>query len=179
MYDVMFLPLNWIDNFDDVNNTALLILSSCEVEKEKLTPYYRAHCIHPATPLTYDDSSVFTDEIAISIADYIQALPNELDTLLILGDYEDLINPAVAAAILRYKGLDEMKVWKNPHHRPNIEVYTKLCRTFGLQEAEDNTDTKIEINNTAHERILMQKEYTRRFLEKVKANPPMIIVRFD
>ena len=67
-----------------------------------------------------------------------------------------------------------MKVWSNPHHHPDVVVYTKMCRVLGLDESNDNIDTKVEINNNAYQNLLKYKESNEQLLKTLKTHPPII-----
>ena len=50
---------------------------------------------------------------------------------------------------MRYNGIDEMKIWKNPHYHPNPLVYKLLCYAFEIQVSDKEIAEKVTINNKA------------------------------
>ena len=78
------------------------------------------------------ESSAFNKKIADEIAAYVKNLPAQLDTLFVCCDSGESRSTAMSAAIMRYNGMDEMLIWKNPHYHPNTLVYSMLCDALGV-----------------------------------------------
>lgn len=79
-----------------------------------------------------DNEGSFQRQHAEIIKSFLFSLPQETTDLFICCDGGDSRSPAVAAAIMRFIGRDEQKVWMNPYYTPNILVYFVLCRGFGI-----------------------------------------------
>lgn len=71
----------------------------------------------------------FKPEKAQRIKRFVDNLEG-IDTLYICCDSGESRSTAVAAAILRYWGNDEMTIWRNVHYHPNRLVYYLQCKAF-------------------------------------------------
>ena len=69
---------------------------------------------------------------AMVIIKFIKALPDEVTVLYVCCSKGGSRSPAVAAAILKASGRSDAPVWHNPFYTPNLLVYERLCRAFGL-----------------------------------------------
>lgn len=141
----------------DTSDVAVLAVSSYDIDKAKLKPFCKVLC------LSFDDitdskyGSVFTFDTAKEIADYIKSLPEYLDTLFVCCDSAQSRSTAMAAAISRFNGLDEMKIWRNPQYHPNPLVYDTLCNALGLAETIAQTEEKVKINKDAFDNLINSK----------------------
>lgn len=53
-------------------------------------------------------------------------------------------SPAMAAAAMRYLGMDDMAVWRNPHCHPNM-----LANTLGAEVSDEEKDFRFYTNQNA------------------------------
>ena len=87
--------------------------------------------------LEYDDVTdpqafrPFTFDHARRIVEFYRALPAET-CLYVTCDYGESRSAAIAAALRRYEGGDEMRIWRDPGNHPNLLVYRLLCESLGL-----------------------------------------------
>ena len=51
--------------------------------------------------------------------------------LYVCCDSGESRSTALAAAIMKYYGLSDMKIWRNPYYHPNRLVYKKQMQAFG------------------------------------------------
>lgn len=91
----------------------------------------------------------FSDEDAEVIADFVRSRLDSVDTLYLCCDAAESRSPAVAAAIMRYMGLDDMTVWRNPHYHPNMLVFLRLCRALGVDVSDGEADALMYENMKA------------------------------
>lgn len=69
---------------------------------------------------------------ARAIIRFLSALPDEVTDLYVCCSKGSSRSPAVAAAILKASGRSDAPVWHNPFYVPNLLVYERLCRSFGI-----------------------------------------------
>lgn len=106
-------------------------------------------CLSFADVINVADNSAFSKDIAEQIAKLIAELPKQIDTLFVCCDSGESRSTAMAAAIMRYNGLDEIKIWKNPHYHPNSLVYSLLCKALGVPVSEVEMHAKQFMNEQA------------------------------
>ena len=90
----------------------------------------------------------FSDEAAETFASYLRSHPS-LDTLYCCCDAGESRSPAVAAAVLRFLGRDDLAIWSDPHYHPNMLVFEKLMAALGMPVADEELDLLIYINQKA------------------------------
>ncbi len=66
------------------------------------------------------------------IINFLRTLPEEVSDLYVCCSKGGSRSPAVAAAILKASGRSDAQVWHNPFYVPNLLVYERLCRGFGI-----------------------------------------------
>lgn len=91
--------------------------------------------------LNYDDvkdfsGNSFTENIAEDIKSFVDRM-NKNSILYVCCDEGVSRSSAVACAIKRYLGQDEMTIWNDPHYNPNIFVYSILCNVMGFNDTEE------------------------------------------
>ncbi len=62
-------------------------------------------------------------ELAEKVKEFVENLDDNITDLLFCCNSGEYRSAALAAAYMRYFGMDEMSVWKNPHYHPNSLVY--------------------------------------------------------
>ena len=114
-----------------------------------------------------NDEGAIQPQHADTIISFIYSLDSsttKITDLFICCDGGDSRSPAIAAAILRLLGKDDRVVWENPFYTPNILVYYRMCRAFGitvswedvlkLRQVSDEAYREAQRNNgqTSHKR---------------------------
>ena len=152
MFEIMICPLKrlyLLSEDGEMDNVAVLAVSSGEIRYERLTGFSRTLCLRFDDITNETNAAAFTPRIAAQIAAYVKSLPPELDTLFVCCDSGESRSTAMAAAITRYLGGDEMAIWTNPHYHPNSLVYRLLCTAFGVVATETEVQKKLLINKRA------------------------------
>ena len=91
--------------------------------------------------IDYEGPGAFTAPEAARFAAFIRNLPPETDTVFCCCDAAQSRSPAVAAAAGRYFGIDMTEtVWRNPHYKPNMLVFEKLCAALGVPVTDEELD---------------------------------------
>lgn len=160
MYEIMICPIKKLYELaleGDMSEVAVLAVSSYDINKDKLEPFCKTMCLNFDDITDTNAGSSFTYDIANEIADYIRSLPHNLNTLFICCDGGQSRSSAMGAAISRFNGLDEMKIWRNPQYQPNPLVYNSLCNALGLAETIAQTEEKVKINKDAFDNLINSK----------------------
>lgn len=145
MYEIMICPIKQLYNCaedGDMSDVAVLAVSSYDINQDKLKFFCYSLCLNFADVTSSADRSAFSNGDAEKIADFIKGLSGQMDTLFVCCDSGESRSTAMAAAIMRYHGLDEKKIWENPHYQPNTLVYSMLCDALGVPVSEDELQAK-------------------------------------
>lgn len=135
MYEILICPIKKLYEHaedGDMSDVAVLAVSSYDINKDKLKAFGRTLCLNFADITDSGELSAFKKDIAEEIAAYVKGFPAQLDTLFVCCDSGESRSTAMAAAIMRYNGADEMRIWKNPRYHPNTLVYSMLCDALGV-----------------------------------------------
>ena len=89
----------------------------------------------------------FSQTDAAVFADFIKNL--EADVLYCCCDAGESRSPAVAAAVMRYFGLDDLQIWRNPHYHPNLLVFEMLAAALGAAVSDEEKDFRFYTNQKA------------------------------
>lgn len=122
-----------------------IISSASEIDIEKV------HCI-PYVFRQYEDLDYecpgrsFSQSDAAAFAEFTKHLTNGVDTLYCCCDAGESRSPAVTAAVMRYFGLDDMQVWRNPHYHPNMLVFEMLTTVLGIAVSNEEIDFRFYTN---------------------------------
>ncbi len=131
----------------DLSDCAAVLVSSYEIEREKLLGLNRA------LPLNFEDctfgESAFCREDALLIKLFVDTLPEGIDTLFVCCDYGESRSAAMGAAILRYLGKSDIPIWENPKFHPNWLVYSVLCRELGIEVSKEELSELVTRNEEA------------------------------
>ena len=152
MYEIQICPIKklyMIAEDADMNDVAVIAVSSREIHKEKFDEFFSALCFNFDDIVATGTTTSFNNDIAKEIAQYVKKLPASLDTLFVCCDFGQSRSAAMAAAIMRYNGLDDMKIWKDPNYCPNPLVYKLLCLAFGINVTDDELAKKRNENEKA------------------------------
>jgi len=130
----------------DTDNCGAIISSALEIDAEKV------QCI-PYAFRQYEDLDYespgrsFSKADAAALADFVKNL--EVELLYCCCDAGESRSPAVAAAVMRYFGLDDMQVWKNPRYHPNMLVFEMLADALGAAVSDAEKDFRFYTNRKA------------------------------
>ena len=152
MYEIIICPVKQLyqrAEDGDMSDVAVLAVSSYEINTDKLNIFADALCLNFADTANPTGESAFNKTTAKNIADYVKSLPVGLDSLFVCCDAGESRSTAMAAAIMRFNGLDEMKIWKNPHYHPNLLVYSLLCEALGVAASESELIAKKQASEKA------------------------------
>ena len=153
MFEIMICPIKQLYMLaldGDMSEVAVLAVSSYDISQEKLKVFSKKLCLNFNDITNAADALAFTDDKAKQVAEYIKTLQDDLDTLFVCCDSGQSRSSAMAAAILRYKGFDDMKIWRNPKYCPNPLVYKLLCKAFKIDVTDEEVNEKIKINEKAY-----------------------------
>lgn len=152
MYGIMICPIKrlyLLAQDGDMNEVAVIAVSSYPIKTEKLNGFCRTLCMEFADTADIYDPLAFNRETADRIADFVKALPCDLDTLFVCCDCGESRSSAMAAAITVYNGKDDGNIWRDPRYRPNPMVYSLLCEAFGMPVTDEQLRMKQEANEKA------------------------------
>ena len=90
----------------------------------------------------------FSPEDAQAFADYVKGLAG-VNTLYCCCDAGESRSPAVAAAVMRFFGADDLPVWRDPHYHPNMLVFAMLTDAFNLSISDEEKDFLLYTNQKA------------------------------
>jgi len=128
-------------------HTAAVLSSSTEPEASRLPKI--SYVFRQYEDLDYECyGRSFSSEDAKAFADYVKGMAN-VDTLYCCCDAGESRSPAVAAAVMRYLGMDDMAVWRNPHYHPNMLVFAMLMDAVNLSISDEEKDYLLYTNQKA------------------------------
>ena len=137
----------------DTGNCGAIISSAAEINAAKLRgmPYvFRQY-----EDLDYEcQGRSFSEADAIAFAGFLKDRETELDTLYCCCDAGESRSPAVAAAVMRCLGMDDMPIWRDPHYHPNMLVFAKLTDALGVGTSDTEKDIRIYTNQKAFQNAL-------------------------
>ena len=150
-FDIEIHPVKWLyyNLESDGRKAATIIASSYNVRENKLSQ------LQSRLILSFDDIpqsnqlTSFNKNLAKEIHSFVDNLPSNIDILYVCCDSGESRSSAMAAAIMRYFGENDMQIWKNPHYHPNPLVYKLLCEEFGIFLTDSETEEKVSINKKA------------------------------
>ena len=123
-----------------------IISSSSKIDTAKLFGIF--YVFRQYEDLDYEcPGRSFSQMDATAFADFVKNL--EADVLYCCCDAGESRSPAVAAAVMRFLGLDDMQVWENPHYHPNMLVFEMLANTLGVAISDQEKDFRFYTNRKA------------------------------
>ncbi len=152
MYEIQICPIKKLYNIAaqaDLSEVAALVVSSYDIDLPKLSGCYKVSAHQFQDISNKNANGSFNMRTAEIIKKFVLELPNNLDTLFVCCDSGKSRSSAMAAAISRYFGVDEMKIWKNPLYHPNPLVYKILCQAFDMYIPDVELNSLLHINNQA------------------------------
>lgn len=151
-YEIIICPIKRLYQYaddGDMSDVAVLAVSSYDINEDRLKVFGRTLCLNFADVTDGAESSAINKDIASEIAAYVKDLPKQLDSLFVCCDSGESRSAAMSAAIMRYNGMDEMKIWRNPHYHPNTLVYSLLCDALGVPVSKVELQAKCWTNEKA------------------------------
>lgn len=146
--------LYWILAEGNIGNCGAIISSASEIEISRLQGI--TYVFRQYEDLDYEcPGRSFSQTDAAAFADFVKHL--EADVLYCCCDAGESRSPAVAAAVMRYFGLDDMKIWNNPHYHPNMLVFAMLTNTLGAEVSDEEKDFRFYTNQKAFRDALRKK----------------------
>lgn len=73
----------------------------------------------------------FSHNDGIRVKEFLEK--DDSKRIYICCDSGESRSTAMTAAIMRYYGLSDKTIWKNPHYHPNLLVYKKQMNAFGFK----------------------------------------------
>ncbi len=150
MYHIQICPIKKLYQIAadaELSEVAVLAVSSYAIDADKLQGCH-SQSLHHFDDVTAGHNA-FGAAAAEKIKNFVLSLPGELDTLFVCCDSGESRSSAMAAAIMRFYGIDEMKIWKNPRYHPNRLVYKTLCEAFGISVPDDELSGLLAVNEKA------------------------------
>ncbi len=141
----LYYELNEINT----EKSCAIIVSSYDVKTEKLEKLSLKLVLHFDDITQLNSERAFNNEFSEKIFEFVKTIPQGAENIYVCCDVGQSRSAAIAAAIMRFFGYDEMKIWKNPHYNPNVLVYKILCRQFGFSVTDDEVKEKQKINEQA------------------------------
>lgn len=150
-FKIEIQPLKWLyyNLENDDRNVCAIIASSYDVRVDKLTKLKSKLILSFNDIIDSNNASSFNKSIAGEIHFYINSLQSDVEVLYVCCDSGESRSSAIAAAITRFYGKDDMEIWSNPHYHPNPLVYKLLCEEFGVVLFDGELEDKINLNNNA------------------------------
>lgn len=159
MYEIEICPVKRLYLYaeeGDMSNVAAILVSSYEINQEKLKGIGHTLCLNFADVTSAMDHAAFSPNTAAKIANFVKALPAQTDTLFVCCDSAESRSTAMAAAIMRFHGIGESKIWQNPYYHPNTFVYRLLCEALGVPVSNVELQAKQRMNEKAFSDAIKQ-----------------------
>lgn len=133
---------------ENTHRCAAIISSTDGIHEDKLSaiPYiFRQYA-----DLDYEcPGRSFSQADAAAIAVFLARKEKEIDLLYCCCDAGESRSPAVAAAVLRFLGRDDLPIWRSPHYHPNMLVFSMLAEALGVAVSDEETDYRFYTNQKA------------------------------
>jgi len=131
----------------EMGKCGAIISSASEINAEKL--HSISYVFRQYEDLDYACTGrSFSLHDAAAFADFVKGTDG-LDVLYCCCDAGESRSPAVAAAVMRYFGLDDMQIWENPHYHPNMLVFEMLAAALAVAVSDEEKDFRLYINQKA------------------------------
>ena len=157
MYEIIICPVKMLYRYameGEMSDVCAIVTSSFDIDTKKLSGFHSTLCLSFHDVVDNNDYRAFNSETAKKIVDYVRNLPKNLDTLFVCCDAGQSRSAAMAAAIMRANGGDDMCIWNSPKYCPNSLVYKTLCDCFGIMLTGCELDNKQLINRQALENAI-------------------------
>jgi len=131
----------------DTFRCAAMISSASKIDEGKL--YGIPFVFRQYEDLDYEcPGRAFSRKDAACFAGFVRQLEGDM-TLYCCCDAGESRSPAAAAAVMRYLGMDDMEIWRDPHYHPNLLVYDFLTDALGVGVTDAEKDFRFFTNQKA------------------------------
>lgn len=148
---IQICPIKWLYQIlagEDTGKCGAIISSASEIEVSRFQGI--SYVFRQYEDLDYEcPGRSFSQTDATAFAEFLKSLENDVDTLYCCCDAGESRSPAVAAAVMRYLGTDDMPIWHNPHYHPNMLVFEMLANTLGAAVSDEEKDFRFYTNQKA------------------------------
>lgn len=150
MINIQICPINGLYlllQSEDGKGCAAIISSALDINVAKLKGL--CHVFRQYEDLDYEcPGRSFSKADAAAFADFLKGLAG-IHTLYCCCDAGESRSPAVAAAVLRYLGKDDMPIWRDPHYHPNMLVFSMLTEALAVPASDEEKDLRLYTNQKA------------------------------
>lgn len=143
--NIHIMPLKRLLSLTAVPADAVAVISSSyPVQPGKIPIPHTAACYQDR-----DDESAqsFSPEQAGQFAAFVKN--SNAKEIYVCCDAGQSRSPAIAAALRRYFGQDELAIWRDPAYHPNALCYRRMCQALGICVTDQEMDRRIYISRTA------------------------------
>ena len=151
MMNIQICPIKRLYQIVDSNSSnkcAAIISSAAGIDGAKLRGI--CYVFRQYDDLDYEcPGRSFSQADAAAFADFVRELEQGIHTLYCCCDAGESRSPAVAAAVMRYLGMDDMPVWRDPHYHPNMLVFSMLAEALDVTASDEEKDFRLAINRQA------------------------------
>ena len=134
---------------------AAIICCEEPIQAEKLFGTFYIHV--PFADVLAGGAGAFCRADAGKIAEFVNALPDDVERLYIACSAGESRSAAVGAAIIRYFGGDDLAaVWLKPKFHPNPYVYKIMLEAFGIKVSQREIRHIEKVNAKALKKAIRQ-----------------------
>ncbi len=143
-----------VNELPDLEHSAVLISTSMPSRAECANRFARS------LVLNYDDitdpkeNGAFNSKLASQAADFVLSLGEDMLHLYVVCDFGSSRSAAMAAAIMRYLGYEELSIWADAQYHPNTLVYLLMSEMLGEPASEEEIAELCRINEQAFDEAL-------------------------
>ena len=138
-----------VDEMKDLDLSAALISTSMPERAACSGKFARSLVLNYDDVISPADSSAFTPALARKASEFVLSLGEEITNLYVACDFGTSRSAAIAAAIMRHLGYEELSIWANPSYHPNPLVYSLMSCALGVPVREDEIEELRRINEQA------------------------------
>lgn len=159
-FEIEIRPIKWLYQNPPEMPAGAVIATMYDIRSDRLKPLKSFLALSFADVTDSKNPQSFNHRHAKEICRYIGSLPTDIEKLFICCDSGESRSSAIAAAILRHYGEDDMHIWQNPRFHPNPLVYSILCGGLGCTVTCSELDERIKTNDGALTEIIQRKRKT-------------------
>ncbi len=142
---------------DELENTGAILCSSYSINADKVKNVQYKLCLEFDDIINASSISAFNLQLAEQIKTFIDSVHNKVDVLYVCCDSGESRSTALSAAIMRYLGQNDKKIWTNPHYHPNLLVYKIQCKAFGIYVSKVELYIRLKISDWALHKAMRGK----------------------
>jgi len=133
---------------ENPNRCGAIISSSSDIDAARL--WKISYVVRQYADVDYAcPGRSFSQSDAAAFADFLRQSDGRIDTLYCCCDAGESRSPAVAAAVMRYLGMDDLPIWRNPHYHPNMLVFAEFAARLGISVSDEEKDALFYTNQQA------------------------------